>query len=232
MFRPATEENFHQTAIMILPERIRTFKNAQALLKSAAALTQMQLDERLYPAIKFASDGKSVLVNAANGILRITADEVKLSGHTATERFTGKLAAKWAGAWRPAMTPLFHKVLGEALPEEGDRLLLQWFAAYMLYPSCRHEVFLVSYGPGGTSKSTLSDAMMEMLGADQRTVLSIAQICAEGQGAYSLPSLQYALVNMGTEMDTVTPDLYAHGARLALPSASGIALTTSASGPV
>ena len=94
-------------------------------------------------------------------------------------------------------------MLRAALPDAQDRALLQWFGGYLLYPSCKHEVFLVSYGPGGTGKSTVSDAIMGALGAGARTVLSMAQICAEGQGAYSLPSMQYVLVNMGTEMDTI-----------------------------
>lgn len=39
-------------------------------------------------------------------------------------------------------------------------------------------------------------------GAPLKTVLSLAQLCAEGQGAYSLPSLKRAIVNYGGEIDT------------------------------
>jgi len=203
-FRGTMEEHFHKTAMMILPERVRCWKHAQAVLNNAAAQTQLELDDQLHGAIKFAPDGQTVLVNVENGILHVRADSVRLLKHDATEHFTGRLPAAWKEEYKPEMTPLFKEVLEQVLPAAGDRALLQWFAGYLLYPSCKHELFLVSYGPGGTGKSTISDALMEVLGPGQRTVLSMAQICAEGQGAYSLPSLQFASVNMGTEMDTVT----------------------------
>jgi P4 family phage/plasmid primase-like protien len=201
-FRPTMEEHFHQTALAILPEKLRSWKNAQSVLNQATGSTQLQIDDQLFGAMKFAPDGKTVLINVDNGILQV-GEEVKLLKHDATQHFTGRLTASWTGDWKKDTTPIFNEVLAQVLPDEGDRVLLQWFAGYLLYPSCKHEIFLVSYGPGGTGKSTISDAIMEVLGPTQRTVLSMAQICAEGQGAYSLPTLQHAAVNMGTEMDTV-----------------------------
>jgi P4 family phage/plasmid primase-like protien len=192
---------FESLALSILPESLREIKNARAVLDHAQMDRQLVFDQQFVGAIRFHSDNAAVLINCNNGVLRVTADSTKLTPHDPEQLFTGCLAADWD---EKAEAQLFHKVLDELLPDVQDQALQQWFLGYILYPSCKYEIFLISHGGGGTGKSTISDGVMEVIGGKpMKTVLSMAQICAEGQGAYSLPSLQYAMVNMGTELDTV-----------------------------
>lgn len=193
--------HFESLAYKILPEEFRLAKNAKSVLEAAQMQQQLTLGQNFSGAIRWDGPG-AVLINCYNGVLRVTDEDTKLTKHDPELLFTGCILASWS---TEANAPeLFHKVLNEVLPESADKALLQWFGGYLLFPSNRHEVFLISHGGGGSGKSTISDAMMEVIGGKPcRTVLSMAQICAEGQGAYSLPSLQYALVNMGTELDTV-----------------------------
>ena len=196
--------HYESLALDLIPERHRSVKHARAIMDFAAMQNQIAPDESFTGAIKFDEEGR-VLINCRNGVLCVSKDGVKLIDHDEELLFTGYLNAEWAGGlWDRDDTPLFSRVLDEVLPEKEDQALQQWFAGYLLYPSCKHEVFLISHGKGGSGKSTISDAVMEVIGGKPlKTVLSLAQICAEGQGAYSLPSLQYAMVNMGTELDTV-----------------------------
>ena len=85
VFRPADVEKYHALALGILPESLRTHKNAEAVLKHAVMQTQMQLDEQMHGAYKFTGpDEQTMLLNVANGILRVTGDAVKLLPHSAT----------------------------------------------------------------------------------------------------------------------------------------------------
>lgn len=200
-----TKSSYYEAlTVDLLPERYRSAKHATAVMNLAAMQSQLVPSQAFTGAVRFDKEGR-VLINCRNGILRVTASETKLMSHDEELLFTGYLQAEWPGGeWERSYTPLFHKTLDEVLPEVDDQALQQWFAGYLLFPSCCHEVFLISHGKGGSGKSTISDAIMEVIGGKPlKTVLSLAQICAEGQGAYSLPSLQYATVNMGTELDTV-----------------------------
>ena len=191
---------FESLALSILPESLREIKNARAVLDHAQMQQQLVLDQQFVGAIRFDRNG-DVLINCNNGVLKVAADTTKLTPHDPEQLFTGCLAADWD---ETAEAPLFHKVLDEVLPNVQDQALQQWFGGYLLLPSCVHEIFMISHGGGGTGKSTISDGLMAVIGGKpMKTVLSMVQICAEGQGAYSLPSLQYAMVNMGTELDTV-----------------------------
>ena len=57
--------------------------------------------------------------------------------------------------------------------------LLQWWGGYLLYPSCKKELFLICYGPSGTGKSTIAEAICGVLGEDPMvTSLTLSQLCA------------------------------------------------------
>src|SRR6185436_6643819 len=99
----------------------------------------------------------------------VTESEVKLMKHDAALLFTGCLAAGWDAG---AEAPNFFRVAMEALPADADGgyhalALLQWFAGYLLFPDCKqHELFLICYGPSGTGKSTVAEAVTYVLGGD------------------------------------------------------------------
>ncbi len=198
-------ERFQPVVKQLLPRGMRSAKNIMAVIAGAQADRQLKKGEGFVSAVVFDRADHAVWVNCQNGVLKVGDDSVSLCPHGSTPHlFSAYLNAEWRGEYLDEMTPLFGQVVCDALPDNQDRALLHWFSGYLLYPSCKHEIILINYGGGGTGKSTISDAVMAVIGgAPLKTVLSLAQLCAEGQGAYSLPSLKRAIVNYGGEIDTV-----------------------------
>lgn len=198
-------DSYYPAALAILPQQNRFARHAESVIRHAEMAGQVRAEEKLNGSVAFAADG-AVLINVNNGVLRVTADAVKLQKHDPELLFTGCLAAGWE---EEAKAESFFRVAKEALPADADGgfhglALLQWFGGYLLFPDCKqHELFLICYGPSGTGKSTVAEAVTYVLGGDPMvTSLTLGQICA-GEKAYSLPKLEHAIVNMGTELDTV-----------------------------
>ncbi len=144
-------------------------------------------------------DGEAVLVNVANGIVRVAPDyQVERLDHDPARNFTCQLAANYDPL---ARCPNFERVLGEALPDADDRILLQLFAGSLLFPSCKYEAALVCYGPGGTGKSTIAEPIASVFGAELVERIGMSNIC-DPKG-YSLPKLKHVAVNLGTELDAL-----------------------------
>ncbi len=196
---------FKPLALETLPPQHRLARHAKALMDHVDMGHQMGRDETLRGALHFDQEKRVVLINCENGVLRVDATGMKLLPHCEEYLFTGYLRAIWD---EKAEASLFTKVLDDALPDAHDQALLQWFSGYLLYPNAEeHEVFLLCFGEGGTGKSTIANAIMRTIGGEPLvTALSMTQICGSGPAAYSLPKLQHAIVNMGTELDTVELD--------------------------
>lgn len=204
-WRPQHRDEFRKLAMEVLPAKHRLSRHAKALLDHLEYANQLGPGEKVKSALLKREDG-SVLVNVNNGVLEVWPDRVKLIPHSPKYFFTGCLEADWEEANKAP--EIFLRVVRESLGSVLDCALLQWFGGYLLYPDCKqNEVFLICYGPGGTGKSTLADAVVSAI-SDRTLVtrLSLAQICTTGPGSYALPSLQNALVNLGSELDTVEMD--------------------------
>lgn len=202
-WRPRIKDTFKKMSMDVLPTTHRLARHGKAIMDHVEMTRQMTEGMEFRSAVTW--DGSSVLVNVANGVLRVAADSISIEPHSKDLMFTGCLGAQWEES---ASAPLFAKVLSETLHDHRDIGLFQWFSGYCLFPDCKqHEVFLICYGPSGTGKSTLADAIVHAFSDDVLvTRLSLAQICSSGPGSYSLPSIQTALVNLGTELDTVEMD--------------------------
>ncbi len=204
-WRPIQRDRFRKMAMETLPSKHRLSRHAKAILDHVEWTQQLGPGDELRSAVLKQEDG-SVLVNVNNGILEVWPDQVTLRPHNPDYFFTGSLAADWSEhTGRPE---LFLRVAREAMSAGLDMALFQWFSGYLLYPDCKqNELFLICYGPGGTGKSTLADAVVSAI-SDKTLVtrLSLAQICTTGPGSYALPTLQNALVNLGAELDTVEMD--------------------------
>jgi putative DNA primase/helicase len=196
-------------ALDVLPQSVRCVRHAKTLIEHMEAKHQVGPDEKLAGAIMFeddhSEDDRAVLINLENGTLRVMADSIELLKHDKARLFTGYLPTPWIeGASREN----FMRVLREALPADTNGAtegiaLMQWWGGYLLLPCCEKELFLICYGPSGTGKSTIAEAICRVLGKDPMvTSLTLSQLCA-GEKAYSLPKLERAIVNMGTELDTV-----------------------------
>jgi len=75
-----------------------------------------------------------------------------------------------------AQCPKFDTYLQEAVPDNDSRMILQEFMGYLLTPDVRFQKFLVLHGDGGTGKSVLLDTMMSMMGQENYSVLSAADL--------------------------------------------------------
>jgi P4 family phage/plasmid primase-like protien len=144
----------------------------------------------------------AVLLNLANGILRVTQDRVELGPHDWTQGFTLTIPTPWEPQ---AECPAFTATLAAAMPDEADRGLFRLFAGSLLEPSARLEAGLAVFGPSGTGKSTLvNEGVAEAIGGPASGTVSrvsLRQLC--DPKSYSLPGLEFSLVNIITEGDAL-----------------------------
>ena len=172
----------------------------QRAAKRIADIVQYVESELQVPKKTFAGGYKitegRVYLNVANGVVVVAKDApvVRLT-HSEEYHFTQKLEAAFV---RDAPRDTFNRVLQEALPDPEDRLLLQRFAGYILWPGCQYEIALVCYGPGGTGKSTLVGCFRDILGEGLCGSSGLEELCKSG--SYSLPTLKFKMLNLGSEL--------------------------------
>ncbi len=176
-----------------------TARRAQDLVAHVAAASQTSQAWR--GAYAFDKSG-AVLLNLCNGILRVTRDTIELGPHDWTQGFTLTIPTPWEPQ---AECPAFTGTLAEAMPDNEDRELFRLYCGSILEPSARLEAGLAVFGPSGTGKSTLVDSgIAEAVGgpaAGTVSRVSLRQLC--NPESYSLPSLEFSLVNIITEGDAL-----------------------------
>ena len=186
---------FRPQALGIQNASGRTHRKASNILSHLESEAQVSESE-FWSFHKF--DGDAILVNCANGVLRVTAKNVELLAHSPDHLFTSQVAANFKSE---AEAPTFERVLQEALPDGKDLELFRIFLGYMLYPGCPFEAALVCYGDGGTGKSTLAEGVKAALGEDLVRSLSLVQIC--DPRSFHLVNLRNAAVNISAELDAL-----------------------------
>jgi P4 family phage/plasmid primase-like protien len=190
--RPAAQE--------ILPADIRTARHEATLLDHLEGRCQAAPED--FRGFCRLGDNGEILINAANGIVRVAANQSpELLPHGAEHLFTQRTMAQFCPQ---AGADLFRKILVELLPDELDRDLLQLCLGNFLLPDCRFETAVVCYGEAASGKSTIAEAASAVLGPGLVTRLSMSQIC--DPRSYHLPKLRYAAVNLGTELDVIAID--------------------------
>jgi P4 family phage/plasmid primase-like protien len=196
-WNPATRQRFRPMAQEIMTESVRTARRESGILSHVEGWTQLD-ESKLCGVYRF--DRGDILINAANGVIRLNKDGYKLEAHSAEHGFTQRLAVSFEPG---ALCPLFRKTLAAALPNPIDRRLLKLCAGNLLIPDCRFEVCLCCYGAGGNMKSTIAEAIIAIFGMTSKAVtdLDLSQLC-DPKG-YSLPLLRLAAVNLGTELDAI-----------------------------
>ena len=179
-------------------ERLPTPLRAASPVREASSTLNIlcQIDpDSLRGAVTLQDD--RVLINLVDGVLGVSPTSIATGPHNPSYMFTKKLAIKWHDN---AECPSYLRCLEEALPDPEDRSLFKWFWGYVLYPSCRHNVFLVAYGPrGGEGKSTLLDAAAAVFGSELVGRASLSQLC--NPTGYHIPLLKGFLVNIGSELN-------------------------------
>lgn len=192
--RPTSRHEFRPIALDIMPATIRTAWRESAILRHVESFHQTT--EEFHGFYRF--EGDAVLLNVANGILRVTSSGIELSEHDARFLFTRRAVAHY----RPEATcPRFNEVVEAALPDPADRHLLQAAAGNILLPDCRNESAFVFLGPSGTGKSTVAQAIAATLGPDLVSHLDLSQL--SDPGTFFLPALQHVALNLGAELNSM-----------------------------
>jgi P4 family phage/plasmid primase-like protien len=194
-WQPVNRDTLKPRALAILPEAIRTIRRANTLLEHVEA--EHQTAPEAFRGFNLFVGNGDVLLNAGNGLVRVSPGAIELLPHAAEHCFTRQTIANFVPE---ATAPLFERVLGEVLPDQEDRDLFQLCLGNFLYPDCRHEVALCCYGEAGRGKSTIADPVAAALGLDLVCRLSMSQVC--DPRSYHLPKLRFAAVNLGTELTT------------------------------
>jgi P4 family phage/plasmid primase-like protien len=198
-WRETDKSGLRPIAQSLIPAKWRTARREHAVID--------HLEGRLQkPREALASfhrwDGGAVLLNVANGTLRVTADSVELLPHDSAHLFTTQIATSYDPE---AQAPIFGRVVSEAIADCEDSDLLMLCAGNFLLPDSRFETCLVCYGTAGTGKSTIAEGIIATtLGRDIIRQLSMAQIW-DPKG-YSVPKLRGAAVNIGTELESLELD--------------------------
>jgi P4 family phage/plasmid primase-like protien len=195
-WRRGTREIFRPIALGLQHPRGRTDRRASSALSHVEG--EAQVDERAFSSFhKFADKGE-ILINCANGVLRLGAGRFDLLPHSPEYFFTGQVAANYEPA---AEAPTFETVLQQALPDPLDLDLFRTFLGYLLYPDCRFEAAMVCYGEAGTGKGTLAEGIMAALGPDLVSSLSLLQIC--DPKSFHLVNLRNTAVNISAELNAL-----------------------------
>jgi P4 family phage/plasmid primase-like protien len=196
LWKRKTRDEFKPRALSIQHPNTRTARRAAGVLNHIEF--ERQCSEEQFRLFYCFDASGAILINCANGVLRVTPAKAELLSHSPDYLFTGQLN----GCYDPeACAETFERVLQEALPDSDDLRLFRLFSGYLLYPDCRLEAALVCYGPGGTGKSTLCQGIENVIGSDLVRHLSLEQIC--NPQSKLLAQLQKAAVNIATELNTI-----------------------------
>ena len=185
---------FLPVALEGLPLQIRTAGNAAKTLKHIQQKCQVKND--YFRGFYKLDEAGDILVNCANGVVKIGKQGVELLPHSSDYNFTYKVRANYDPK---AECPVFDQQVEWMFPGKEDRELFELCGGNILFPDARYEMACVLYGPGCTGKSTLMGAIAYALGPDLVRHLSMTQL--NGQNTYFLADLQHVALNICSELE-------------------------------
>lgn len=139
------------------------------------------------------------LINVKNGMLDIRTME--LIPHDPKHGSRTQLPVNYAAS---AFSQRWWDFLKEIFPEDefyAKKGLLQQFFGYCLLRDCRYHKALFLYGTGANGKSTVLDVLQAMVGRENTSSLSLADLTQRFKAQF----LRDKLVNMATETNTRDP---------------------------
>jgi P4 family phage/plasmid primase-like protien len=191
------KDSYRHLALAIMAPGKRQVTKAHRILDHLEDMIRKKL--HFHGFIK-AESFNTILINCKNKVLRVTSTTIEVLEHDMEYRFTRSLEVDYEPE---SVNQLFLDVLLEIWDEAEDRELYQLLWANVLIPDARYEVSPVLYGEAGSGKDTIMGAPMALFGSPDKgliTNFSIAQIC--DPRSYALPQLQFAAVNVCTELNS------------------------------
>jgi putative DNA primase/helicase len=148
-------------------------------------------------------DPDTILINLQNGTLEITPNGPKLRAHRPEDFLTYLLPFEFS---QHAQAPLFQRYLQQVLPQQSTQDVLAEYVAYCFLPSLKLEKALVLYGSGANGKSVFHDVVTSMLGKNNVSSCSLANLAEEHNRAM----LSDKLLNYGSEINAgaISRDLF------------------------
>jgi putative DNA primase/helicase len=202
IWREHRRERFRPMAYAVTdPDQWRNRLESSALSQVEG---RMQCDGRVFRGATMLQEDGSVALNCRNGILLVSKGERKLVAHNHEFYFTRALNVEYD---MQAQAPRYVATFKKLLPDPADQLQKQFNYGNMLWPDARYEAVQIDLGEAGTGKSTLAEPIMALLGTGDDgllTSLSLGQIC--DSNCYALAKLRYAMVNLGTELQSLAID--------------------------
>jgi putative DNA primase/helicase len=133
------------------------------------------------------------LIAVENGVLNVLTKELK--PFSPDYYLTQKLPVKYDAS---AQCPAIMKFLGEVLPEERQRQIVQEYVGYCLYRKITHHICLLFVGVGRNGKSKLLLLITIMLGKDNNVSnQTIQSLC---YNRFSVAELHHKLANISADL--------------------------------
>lgn len=198
IWKPVSSGQYLYDALMVQPKP-RVEKTAREIVSTMNMLCQKDPD--LIPwrrGIGFKNE-ETVIINVQNGVVRIglLTGEVELIAANPDHYATAQLPVNYLPE---AQCPTFFRLLESALPDQGDRTMLQCYAGYCLLPDTRFQCVLLCHGSPNSGKSLLIyHGLGSIFGEQLMSHVSLEKLCSGGD---ELRHLESALVNLGTEIDS------------------------------
>ncbi len=160
--------------------------------------TRQILFKEFRSAISWDVEGKIVLLNVKNGLLRInleTGERTLNIEDRQKYKFLGRMNVNYILS---STSEWFNKTLEECLPSQLNRDVVMSFAGYTLLPSCSLEQVLINIGKGACGKSTVwLNGIANVFGRELVGSLTLHQIC-DSRFVHAIEKLP---LNIGSELN-------------------------------
>ena len=189
LWKPFTDTSMAQIMVAVMKERIQgdMMTNTMKILRG-----HVNREEEMWP-------NDINLINVANGMLDIRTME--LIPHDPKYGSRSQLPVNYDPK---AFSQRWHDFLKEIFPDDTNyakRGLLQQFFGYCLLRDCRYQKALFLYGTGANGKSTVLDVLQAVVGRDNTSSLSLADLTQRFKAQF----LREKLINLATETNTRDP---------------------------
>lgn len=189
LWKPFTDTSMAQIMVAVMKERIQAdmMSNTMKILRG-----HVNREEEMWP-------NDINLINIANGMLDIRTME--LAPHDPKYGSRSQLPVNYDPK---AFSQRWHDFLLEIFPDDKNyakRGLLQQFFGYCLLRDCRYQKALFLYGTGANGKSTVLDVLQAIVGRDNTSSLSLADLTQRFKAQF----LREKLINLATETNTRDP---------------------------
>lgn len=143
-----------------------------------------------------------VKINLQNGTLRIDDNSCVLEPFSADDFLRYQLSVAYN---ENAQINLFQQFLDRVLPEKESQEFLAEYIGYTLTTNIKLEQCLILVGSGANGKSVIFDIVNALLGKDNITHYTLAQLC--GDNEYRRATLSGKLLNYSSELGTGLADV-------------------------